>query len=188
MILWQLFLSFAQVGLFAIGGGYAAMPLIQAQVTQAHAWLTPLEFADLVTLAEMTPGPIAINAATFVGTRLAGATGAAVATLGCVLPSVVLVSALSFVYLRWRSKPLFKGVLGCLRAAVAALIAAAGLTLLRLALFGASPVAPENLRWLNLILFAGALAALRRLRWNPILTLLLCGAVGVAVGVATGMA
>ena len=81
MIYLQLFWSFLQIGLFSIGGGYAAMPLIQAQVVQIHPWLNMSEFTDLVTIAEMTPGPIAINAATFVGTRIAGPAGAAVASV-----------------------------------------------------------------------------------------------------------
>ncbi len=85
-LLLQLFLSFFQIGLFSIGGGYAAMPLIQAQTVEIHKWLTPLEFADLVTIAEMTPGPIAINSATFVGMRVAGISGVLVATFGNVLP------------------------------------------------------------------------------------------------------
>ena len=71
MIYWQLFLSFVQVGMFSIGGGYAAMPLIQSQVVEQHAWLTMQEFTDLITIAEMTPGPIAVNSATFVGLRIA---------------------------------------------------------------------------------------------------------------------
>lgn len=68
----QLFLSFFQIGLFSIGGGYAAMPLIQSQVVEIHQWLTMTQFADIITIAEMTPGPIAINSATFVGTHIAG--------------------------------------------------------------------------------------------------------------------
>ena len=74
-ILLQLFVSFFQVGLFSIGGGYAAMPLIQAQSVDIKGWLTLAEFADLVTIAEMTPGPIAINSATFVGMKVAGLSG-----------------------------------------------------------------------------------------------------------------
>ena len=68
----KLFWSFFQIGLFSVGGGYAAMPLIQSQVVDLHHWLSMQEFADIVTIAEMTPGPIAINAATFVGTRVTG--------------------------------------------------------------------------------------------------------------------
>ena len=84
MIYLQLFFSFLQVGLFSVGGGYAAMPLIQSQVVEQHPWLTLHEFTDLITIAEMTPGPIAINSATFVGIRIAGIPGAIVATLGCI--------------------------------------------------------------------------------------------------------
>ena len=73
MIYLQLFLSFLQIGAFSFGGGYAAMPLIQEQVVLQHSWLTMDSFSNLVTIAEMTPGPIAVNAATFVGTQIADA-------------------------------------------------------------------------------------------------------------------
>lgn len=86
MIYLQLFLSFLQVGMFSVGGGYAAMPLIQSQVVEQHGWLTMQEFTDLITIAEMTPGPIAVNSATFVGLRIAQAPGAIIATLGCITP------------------------------------------------------------------------------------------------------
>ena len=76
MIYLELFWSFLQVGMFSIGGGYAAMPLIQSQVVTQHGWLTMNEFTDLITIAEMTPGPIAVNSATFVGIRIAGIPGA----------------------------------------------------------------------------------------------------------------
>ena len=94
MIYLQLFWSFLQIGLFSVGGGYAAMPLIQAQTVQLHGWLTMNEFTDLVTIAEMTPGPIAVNSATFVGIRIAGLPGALVATLGCIFPSLFIVCLL----------------------------------------------------------------------------------------------
>lgn len=86
MIYLQLFLSFLQVGMFSIGGGYAAMPLIQSQVVEGYGWLTMSEFTDLITIAEMTPGPIAVNSATFVGIRIAGLPGAVIATMGCIFP------------------------------------------------------------------------------------------------------
>ena len=129
--LWQLFLSFMQVGMFSIGGGYAAMPFIRSQVVSLHGWLTMSEFTDLVTIAEMTPGPIAINAATFVGNRLAGFTGAIVATMGCILPSCLIVSLLAYLYRKYRQMDMLQNVLTCLRPAVVALIASAGLEILR---------------------------------------------------------
>jgi len=111
MIYFQLFLSFLQIGAFSFGGGYAAMPLIQNQVVTLHGWLNLAEFTDLVTISQMTPGPIAINAATFVGTRIAGTPGALAATIGCVLPSCILVTLLAKIYLKYRNLSLIQGVL-----------------------------------------------------------------------------
>lgn len=125
MIYLQLFLSFLQIGAFSFGGGYAAMPLIQNQVVQLHPWLSQSEFTDLITISQMTPGPIAVNSATFVGTRIAGMPGALAATAGCVLPSCILVTLLAKIYLKYRNLSLLQGVLKSLRPAVIAMIAAA---------------------------------------------------------------
>lgn len=95
MIYLELFWSFFQIGLFSIGGGYAAIPLIQNQVVDVRPWLTMTQFADIMTIAEMTPGPIAINAATFVGIQVARLPGAIIATIGCIVPSCVIVMALA---------------------------------------------------------------------------------------------
>ena len=94
MIYLQLFLSFLQIGLFSLGGGYAAMPLIQDQVVTRYGWLSMAEFTDLITISQMTPGPIANNSATFVGTRIAGFWGAVAATVGCVPPKVAELMAM----------------------------------------------------------------------------------------------
>lgn len=185
-ILLELFWSFVQVGAFSIGGGYAAMPLIQAQAVEGHGWLTMQEFTDLITIAEMTPGPIAVNSATFVGIRIAGLPGAVAATFGCILPSLILVSLLAFVYYRCKSLPLLQSVLGALRPAVVALIAAAGLNILRQVVFGGQAMALANVRWAGAALFAAAFCILRRRRWNPILVMGLCGAGGLALGLLIG--
>ncbi len=174
-LLLALFWSFVQVGAFSVGGGYAAMPLIQAQVCQLHSWLSAEEFSHLVTIAEMTPGPIAINAATFVGTRMAGLPGAIVATLGCILPSCLIVSLLSWAYRRWRSLDLMQSALQALRPVVVALIAGAGLSLLRTALWQGN-MTLAGLDGLQLALFLLAFFLLRKRKWNPILTMTLCGA------------
>ena len=92
----QLFLSFLQVGLFSFGGGYAAMPLIQNEEVVRHGWLGLSEFTDLITISQMTPGPIAINSATFVGIKIAGVPGAIVATIGCILPSCIIVTIIAW--------------------------------------------------------------------------------------------
>ena len=108
MIYLELFLSFLQIGALSFGGGYAAMPLIQNQVVSIHGWLTMKEFTDLVTISQMTPGPIAINSATFVGIKIAGIGGAAVATLGCILPSCIIVTLIARLYLKYRTMALLQ--------------------------------------------------------------------------------
>ena len=127
MIYLQLFLSFLQIGMFSFGGGYAAMPLIQGQVVTAHHWLSMEEFTDLITISQMTPGPIAINSATFVGTKIAGTGGALAATFGCILPSCIIVTCIARLYLKYRNLALLQGILNSLRPAVVALIASAGI-------------------------------------------------------------
>ncbi len=179
MIYIQLFLSFIQVGMFSIGGGYAAMPLIQSQVVQGHGWLTMSEFTDLITIAEMTPGPIAVNSATFVGIRIAGVPGAMVATFGCILPSCIIVSILAMIYYRYKNISALQNVLGTLRPAVVALIAAAGLSILQLVVFQENAMQLSNVNWLGLICFAAALFILRKWKWNPILVMALCSVCGL---------
>lgn len=124
------FLSFLQIGMFSFGGGYAALPLIQEQVVTQHGWLSRSEFTDLITISQMTPGPIAVNSATFVGIRLAGFLGALAATFGCILPSCILVTVLSYLYLKYRKMSMLQGVLETLRPAVVSMIAAAGVSIL----------------------------------------------------------
>ena len=138
MILLKLFLSFLQIGAFSFGGGYAAMPLIQAQVVIKYGWLTMEEFTNLITIAEMTPGPIAVNSATFVGTKIAGVPGALVATMGCILPSCIIVTLIASLYLKYRNLSLMQGILRSLRPAVVAMIASAGISILITAFWGSS--------------------------------------------------
>ena len=178
-LLLQLFLSFLNIGLFSVGGGYAAIPLIQQQAVVLRHWLTLTDFTDLITIAEMTPGPIAINSATFVGIRMAGIPGAVVATVGCILPSCVIVSALAYLYYKYKTLRLMRDTLGCLRPAVVALIASAGLSILTLVLFGEEAASLGAVRWAGAALFAAALFALRKWKPNPIAVMLLCGATGV---------
>ena len=183
MTLLQLFLSFVQIGLFSVGGGYAAIPLIRNQTVEVHHWLTAGQFMDLAAIAEMTPGPIAVNGATFVGLRIAGVPGAVIATFGCILPSLIIVSLLACVYRKYRELPMLQSVLASLRPAVVALIFAAGLNmLLQIAFGGQSRIAPDNAQWAGIALFAAAFAALRKWKTNPILTMLLCGAGGLVLG------
>ena len=181
MIYLELFWSFFQIGLFSIGGGYAAMPLIQNQVVNIHPWLTMTQFADIMTIAEMTPGPIAINSATFVGIQVAGLPGAIVATLGCVVPSCIIVLTLAYVYYRFRGLSIVQGILTGLRPAVVAMIASAGLSLLIMALYGerAIPTDVFRLDFIALVLFAVGFFVLRKWKPNPLWVMAGCGAAGV---------
>ncbi len=180
----ELFWSFLQIGLFSIGGGYAAMPLIQAQVVDKHAWLTMTQFADITAIAEMTPGPIAINAASFVGIQVAGLSGAVIATLGCIFPSCVIVMTLAYVYYRFRGLTMVQGILAGLRPAVIAMIASAGISLLILAVYGQRSL-PKEISALThpdaiaLIIFAAGFFILRRWKVNPLYVMAGSGAAGI---------
>ena len=189
MIYLQLFLSFLQIGAFSFGGGYAAMPLIQNQVVQLHPWLSQSEFTDLITISQMTPGPIAVNSATFVGTRIAGMPGALAATAGCVLPSCILVTLLAKIYLKYRNLSLLQGVLKSLRPAVIAMIAAAGVSILVNAFWGETRATLTTTELLPNIsiqavgIFIGSLILLVRFKINPIHVMLLSGVAEVVLQV-----
>lgn len=183
MIYLQLYLSFALIGLLTIGGGYASLPVIQEQAVEIHSWLTMTEFTDLLTIAEITPGPIAINSATFVGTKVAGIPGAVIATLGFVTAPFIIVSAFFFIYRKYRSMSLMKGVLNGLKPAVVALIASAGLSILILALWGEGGFVLANTNILSIILIAAGFIILNTLKPNPIVIILGSGVVGLAAEV-----
>jgi len=183
---WQLFISFLQIGMFSIGGGYAAMPLIQSQVVEKYHWLTMSEFTDLITIAEMTPGPIAVNSATFVGTRIAGFAGSMIAVAGCVLPSFIIISILSYVYFKYKKLSLLQSVLGTLRPAVVALIAGAGITIARLVLWNGSPISLDGINWLGAALMISAFVLIRKIKWDPVLVMFLCGGVSLIAMLITG--
>ena len=174
MIYWQLFLAFLQIGAFSFGGGYAAMPLIQQQVITKYGWLSANDFTDLVTISQMTPGPIAVNAATFIGNQVAGIPGALIATIGVVLPSCLFVTLLAFLSLRFRSLSPLQAILQALRPAVVAMIFSAGLFILLPTLFPSLSTAP-GLDIRALFLFLAALVLLRKFKRDPILVMLLCG-------------
>lgn len=181
MIYLRLFFSFFQVGLLSIGGGYAALPQIQHQVITANKWLTLSEFADLITMSQMTPGPIAINAATFVGMKVAGFVGAIVSTVGCVLPSIMIVLMLAYVYAKYKGLKSVQGLLNGLRPAVVAMIASASLAVLFLALFdGTLPQSFAEINILSVLLLLGCFLLLRVLKPNPIYVITGAGVVGVA--------
>lgn len=181
MIYLELLWSFFQIGLFSIGGGYAAMPLIQHQVVDLHPWLTMTQFADIMTIAEMTPGPIAINSATFVGIQVAGIPGAIIATIGCVLPSCAIVMTLAYIYYRFRGLTMVQGVLAGVHPAVIAMIASAGISLIILSFYGQRtlPTDLSSINYISIFIFGLGLFILRKWKVNPIYVMAGAGIAGV---------
>ncbi|SJZ35138.1 chromate transporter [Anaerorhabdus furcosa] len=180
ILLFKLFISFIQVGLFSVGGGYAAIPLIQNQIVNVHQLMTMAGFTDLITIAEMTPGPISINSATFVGTQLAGPIGALICTIGCVIPAFIICLLLAHFYYKYRNFSGVQTVLAALRPAVVAMIASAGLSILVLGLFNSDlkSIVFGNFRVIEFILFIGALFLLRKYKMNAITIIFGTGIIG----------
>lgn len=184
MIYLQLFFSFLQVGLFSFGGGYAAMPLIQEQIVTKHGWLTMVEFTDLISISQMTPGPIAVNSATFVGNKIAGITGALVATAGCIFPSCIIVMSIAYIYLKNQNNQVVQDMLQLLHPAVIAMIASAGVTILITAFWGTTPkISLQNTDWSMVIIFLLSLVLLRKTRISPILVMILAGGMKLFVSI-----
>lgn len=183
MLLLKLFFAFIQVGLFSVGGGYAAIPLIQEQIVNIHGLLSMEEFSDLITVAEMTPGPISINSATFVGMRISGIPGVLLCTIGCIIPSFCICLLLAHFYYKYRTVSGVQIVLGAMRPAVVALIASAGASILMLGLFEAEidKIVLADIRIVELAIFAGALFLLRKYKTNAIMIILGSGVVGTAL-------
>ena len=138
MIYAELFLTFFLIGMFTIGGGYAMLSLIQNQVVTIHGWIDDTTFTDIVAISQMTPGPIGINSATYIGYEVLSKAGASellsilgsfTATFAVVLPSFIIVLLLAKVYNRWKEHPIFRGVMTGLRPAVLGLIGTAALGL-----------------------------------------------------------
>ena len=171
MILW-LFFAFLQIGALSFGGGYAAMPLLQSIVVDHYHWVSMADFTNLVTISQMTPGPISINAATFVGEQLFGMGGAIVATLGVVIPSAIFVSILAWLYEKYTDMELLQGILKFLRPIVVAMILSAGITILMSAIFDQ---VTKNVHWRGLIIFIVALVVLRKWKTDPIVVMIGCG-------------
>ena len=175
MIFWQLFYSFFYIGLFSFGGGYASMPLIIEQAITLHHWIDMKMFTNLFTISQMTPGPIAINGSTFVGMRVAGFWGAIIATVGCVLPSCIIVTLLAIIYTKYKDIVWLKEVLSYLRPAVIAMIAMSGITLF------IEAVHPAHFSYYSVIVFVISFVLLVKYKVNPILIMFACGFLQVIV-------
>ncbi len=180
MSLLTLYLLFAKIGLFTFGGGYAMIPFFQDELVVRHGLMTSAEFADIVALAQMTPGPVGLNAATYIGQQQAGFPGALAATLGVATPSLIL-GLLVAVFLRsYEKSHHWQGVLCGIRPATLGLIAASVIFFAETSLFTA-PVAALwragesfGLCWQGVVIFIGAY--LVQWKWKPNLLWVLLGA------------
>lgn len=184
MICLELFYTFFTIGLFTFGGGYAMLPLIQEQVL-AHGWLSMEELVDFVAISESTPGPFAVNIATYVGAETAGVPGALCATLGVVLPSFLVILLVAKFYLRFKNSKAVSGVMYGLRSAVVGLIAAALFGMLATVFFHnvevswSNVLTPEFL--CSAVIFAVmAVSALKKV--NPIIIIVCSAAAGILCG------
>lgn len=175
----ELFLSFFKIGLFGFGGGYAMLSLIQGEVVTQHHWLTAQEFTDIVAISQMTPGPIGINSATYVGFVATGsAWGSVVATFAVTLPSFILMLTISKFFLRYQKHPVVESVFKGLRPAIVGLLAAAALILMNTENFG-SPTEDTYTFIISIIIFLSAFVGTYRFKINPILMIIACGLAGL---------
>lgn len=186
MIFLQLFYTFLKIGLFGFGGGYAMLSMIQGEVVSRYHWISTSEFTDIVAISQMTPGPIGINSATYVGytaitnagySSAAGILGSLTATTAVVLPSFVLMLAISRFFLKYQKHPAVEAVFAGLRPAVVGLLAAAALLLMNAENFG-TPQSDLRQFVISVILFAAAFIGTRRYKINPIGIIMLCGTAG----------
>ncbi|TYP58758.1 chromate transporter [Thermosediminibacter litoriperuensis] len=171
MIYILLFWSFFKIGLFSFGGGYAMIPLIQKEIIDINGWLTLEQFMDVIAISQMTPGPIAVNAATFVGYRIAGFRGAALATAGVTAPSFVIILLLAFLVRKYRGLTWVDAFFFGVRPAVIALIVKAAYSLGKSSILGIK----------DIILTFAVLAGLYIFKLNPILIIALAAAAGILI-------
>ena len=187
MIFLQLFLVFSKIGIVGFGGGYAMLSLIQGEVVTKHHWLSSAEFTDIVAVSQMTPGPLGISMATYVGytSVLNAGYSPSMAMLGSLLTTLsilwlpfILMLAVSRLLVRHKDSPIIKGLFAVLRPTIVGLIAAAALVLMNAETFGA-PATARLQFGLSLVLFAAAFIAVYRFRVSPILILGLAGVFGM---------
>lgn len=179
----MLFWSFFKIGLFTIGGGIASLPLIETIIVNQHGWITYDEFSHLVIISEMTPGPIGVNASTFVGNKLAGFLGGFIATAGNILPAIIIVILLAKVYYKYKNLKVVNSVLNGLRPTIVGLITSATIGIVLVALFNTRSydLSQFDVNFIKIALMGLYLFLLRKYKPNPIMIIVLSGILGVIV-------
>lgn len=178
---WELFITFLKIGFLSIGGGYAIIPLIQEQIVENNSWISERMFTDIITISQMTPGPLAVNTSTFVGLQIGGVTGAVAATAGCILCGVMISLTLYKFFQTHQKSAYVLEVLNGLKSASLGLIISAAVTILLLALYGNGRAEADYLP-LNrtaLFLFLALLFLLRKWKINPVVIMLASGIAGL---------
>lgn len=178
-----LFIVFLQIGLFSIGGGYAIIPLIQEQVVDVYQWLDLQEYTDIITISQMTPGPLVVNTASFVGMRIAGIWGAIAATIGSIFSGMLISVSLYKFFKKHENIDFVANVLKGLTASSVGLIASAAASIILLAFVGSSSFNFQTFH-LNIwavLLFLSSIILLRRYNFNPILVMILTGIIGIII-------
>lgn len=178
-ILAELFGAFIKIGLFSIGGGYAVIPLIEEVVVSQKGWVGRQAFTDMITISQMTPGPLAVNISTFTGMQIAGIPGALTATFGCVISGILIAVLLYRFFEKRRDSAYVFQVLKGLKAASLGLIVSAAVTILIMAFFEEGLVRVPNLDVRAVVVFMASMLALRKWKLNPILLLAVTGAIGL---------
>lgn len=181
----ELFFTFWKIGLFSIGGGYAIIPLIQEQVVFKNGWITEQVFTDIITISQMTPGPIAVNTSTFVGMQIAGLKGAVCATVGCIISGIAISILLYEFFKKYKSSRYVFEVLKGLKASSLGLIISAAFIIILLTFFGTSDYGAvsikENIDIAAIIIFLISLLCLRKFKLGPVFIMLLSGIFGGAL-------
>jgi len=170
MIYLKLFWEFIKIGAFTFGGGYAMIPLIEREIVNKYHWLTMEQFTDIIAIAEMTPGPVAINSATFVGYRVAKVWGAVIATTGVILPSFLIIWTIASVFFQFQDNPTIQAAFKGLRPAVLGLIIVAALSISKASILAG---------YKSLLIVIGTIIALSIFKIHPILVLIICAIIGV---------
>lgn len=175
--IFDIFLSFIKIGLFAFGGAYAVLPLIEEQMVTNTKWMTFTEFSDLVAIDELTPGPIIINSSTFIGMKLGGMPGAIVATLACVIPGCILALVLITLYRKYKEIPVISETIKTLKCMSVALIFSVLIKMFLNTVFAQGEYVLSSVNYLSVVLIIVSFYVLRRYKTNPLLVMLVCGVI-----------
>ncbi len=175
----RIILSFMKIGVLAFGGAYAAVPLIEREIVELQQWMTYEEFADLLALDELTPGPIMINSATFVGMKIGGIPGAVTATIGCILPSCLISMIIFLIYRRYKKLSYMESAIKTLKCMAIALILSTFIKIITKNAFAGGDV-----NFIGIALMIAAFIVLEKLKTNPLYIMLGCGLINVLLGIA----